>query len=215
MNVYFISGLGADERMFARLKLPSFCNAHHIHWIEFHKNETLDHYAKRLSIAIDTSQPFALVGLSLGGMLASEMKEFLRPVKTIIISSVPDNTQLPPYYKWMGFIGLHQFVPVKLYKFPTPFLYWFFGIKTKEEKELFDSVLRDADPGFIKHAVNAVLHWKKSNSAGDIVHIHGTKDKVLPYRFTHPTIGVKDGEHLMVFSKAEELSKILSELLTA
>ncbi|WP_353717332.1 hypothetical protein [Dyadobacter sp. 676] len=67
MNVYFISGLGADERVFTKLKLDPRLNVKYIKWVRPLKKETLQHYAARLSKQIDTSQPFQLVGLSFGG----------------------------------------------------------------------------------------------------------------------------------------------------
>jgi surfactin synthase thioesterase subunit len=35
-------------------------------------------YAKRLASDIDTTLPYSIIGVSLGGMLASEMKTFLK-----------------------------------------------------------------------------------------------------------------------------------------
>jgi len=66
MNAYFISGLGADKRIFSKLKLSEKINIIHVDWINPDRNETLEAYSKRLSRIIDTSQPFALVGVSFG-----------------------------------------------------------------------------------------------------------------------------------------------------
>jgi pimeloyl-ACP methyl ester carboxylesterase len=70
MNAYFISGLGADKRIFSKLKLNEKINIIHIDWITHNKNESLAAYAERLSNVIDITQPFALVGVSFGGMIA-------------------------------------------------------------------------------------------------------------------------------------------------
>lgn len=87
MNTYFISGLGANKRIFSKLKLNENINMIHIDWISPNKNESLASYAERLSKVIDLSQPFALVGVSFGGMIAVEMAKLLNPATTIIISS--------------------------------------------------------------------------------------------------------------------------------
>ena len=63
MNVYFISGLGADRRAFERIQLPPQFSVHHLDWIEPRKDESLNDYAMRLGEGIDTTKPFALVGL--------------------------------------------------------------------------------------------------------------------------------------------------------
>lgn len=66
MNAYFISGLGADKRIFSKLKLNENINIIHVDWITPNKNESLASYAQRLISAMDLPQPFALVGVSLG-----------------------------------------------------------------------------------------------------------------------------------------------------
>lgn len=213
MDVYFISGLGADRSVFERLVLPAEYIIHHIDWIQFEKNEQLDSYAKRLSKAIDASQPFVLIGLSLGGMLASEMTDFLQPSKAIIISSAPTAKQLPPWFRWMGRTRLNKLVPLLFYKQRHALLHWLFGIHTREEKELFSYIVLNADPLFVHRAINAVLQWKRETRNKNIVHIHGDADNLLPVRFAKPDITIKGGGHLMVFSKAEEVSLVLNEIL--
>ena len=47
----------------------------------------------------------------------------------------------------------------------------------------------------------------------NLVRIHGTADKVLPYKTNMHAIPVEGGEHLMVYSKWEEVSEILKEKL--
>ncbi|SDF62642.1 Thioesterase domain-containing protein [Pedobacter terrae] len=84
MNAYFISGLGADQRIFSRLKLSEKISIIHVEWINPNKNETLEVYAERLSRIIDTSKPFALVGVSFGGMIAVELAKLLKPLQLLL-----------------------------------------------------------------------------------------------------------------------------------
>lgn len=85
MKIYAISGLGADERAFQFLEFPY--EVVHVKWITPEGDESMSSYAKRLCAQVDTSEPFALVGLSFGGMLATEMCKFIKPVHTILLSS--------------------------------------------------------------------------------------------------------------------------------
>ena len=71
MKVYFISGLGADYRVFSLLEL-SFCEPVFIGWIKPQPNESLPHYAARLLEQIPETSPI-IVGISFGGMLVTEM----------------------------------------------------------------------------------------------------------------------------------------------
>jgi hypothetical protein len=46
-----------------------------------------------------------------------------------------------------------------------------------------------------------------------LVHIHGTRDGILPVRFTKPTHTIAGG-HLMVLNRAHEINKILNDVFT-
>ncbi len=64
VNAYFISGLGADQRIFAKINLDERINVIHVDWIPPTKDETLANYARRLSEIISADQPYILVGVS-------------------------------------------------------------------------------------------------------------------------------------------------------
>jgi pimeloyl-ACP methyl ester carboxylesterase len=102
VNVYFISGMGADHRAFSYITLPKGFEAIHLPWIKPDKKESLAAYALRLAGAIRTSEPFILVGLSMGGMMAVEIAKKFPPVCTVLISSIPLSGQLPRYYRVAG-----------------------------------------------------------------------------------------------------------------
>jgi esterase/lipase len=55
----------------------------------------LPDYAKRFSHAIKEDEEFVLIGLSFGGMLASELAKIVSPKKLIIISSLSSYRELP------------------------------------------------------------------------------------------------------------------------
>ncbi|MEJ0082498.1 MAG: hypothetical protein WDM78_16440 [Puia sp.] len=76
MNLYFISGLGADKRIFQNLVLPEVFKIYYIDWVTVSENESMESYCRRLSSQINTLEPFSLVGLSFGGVIAIEMSKF-------------------------------------------------------------------------------------------------------------------------------------------
>ena len=108
MNVYFISGLGADRQAFEKIHLPGQYAIRHLDWIKHKKRESLSDYAKRLAASIDTTKPFALVGLSMGGMIATAMTQFLSPCKTILISSLGCTREFPPLFKTARLLQVHR-----------------------------------------------------------------------------------------------------------
>jgi len=214
MNAYFISGLGADKRIFSKLKLNENINIIHVDWITPNKNESLASYAQRLISAIDLPQPFALVGVSFGGMIAVEIAKILKPAATVIISSTMLSTHLPALYRFAGKLGLLKFIPAKLLKASNKLTQnYYFGTRSSSEKALLTSIIKDTDPHFLKWAIGSILSWRNKTEPKNTYHIHGTNDKILYSKIAQPDFVIQNGTHFMVYQNAEEISGIINKLL--
>jgi pimeloyl-ACP methyl ester carboxylesterase len=213
MNVYFISGLGADKRAFEKLKLPSKYSIHYLNWIKHHRDDTLNAYARRMADSINTETPFAVVGLSMGGMIAAAMSQFLKPSKTILISSVGCTAEFPPLLKLSRLTQVHRLIPTFLYHYPNFIAYWLFGAKTKNERRIMAHIISTSDARFVKWSIGAILSWQNKTRPHGLYHIHGDSDKILPLRYTKPDVVVKNGSHFMVWTKAGEISRLLAAAL--
>jgi pimeloyl-ACP methyl ester carboxylesterase len=220
MKTYFISGIGADYRLFTHVRLPKGYEAAYIHWIPpqpaenttTQPAETLPAYARRLAAQIDTTQPFVLIGLSLGGIMAVEIAKTFSPVCTIIISSVPQSTQMPPYFSLAH--RLH------LTKAASPFLMKFLAsakhrltMKSRDNWKIMREVIWSGDDQFITWAIDAVLQWENSTVPQPLYHIHGTRDEVFPIGRTRPTHIIPKGGHMMVMNQPGSINDLLEKLL--
>jgi len=59
-----------------------------------------------------------------------------------------------------------------------------------------------------------IIKWKRTSNSGKIIHIHGTKDHTLPFRnISDPDYVIKNGSHMMTLTRADEISKLLNEIL--
>jgi len=208
-KIYFISGLGADRRAFRKLIFPPGFELVYLDWIPAQQNESLISYAGRLSQKIDTGSPFYLIGLSFGGMLATEITKKLNPVHTFLISSTPVSVELPWYYKAAGRLRLQKLVPLQLLKTGNRIGLKFLGAKTKDELLLLKQLVTDSDPHFIKWALTCILNWRNTVRPVNLTHIHGTKDNILPIRYHMPDITIKNGNHFMVYANATEITDII------
>lgn len=210
-KVYFISGLGADRRVFEFLDL-SFCEPVFLDWIKPLKNETLPSYAQRL--CSDVKEPDAiLVGMSLGGMMATEFAKNHPRARVIILASNKTSKEFPGYLR-----GLLNYLP--LYKLTTrallirimPIILWFLGAKTERQRQLLRNVVMETDIPFIKWSISAVARWKSKDIPPNVTHIHGTADRILPYKYVKPHYTIEGGEHLMIKTKPAEISALLKKL---
>jgi len=209
MNLYFISGLGADERVFKKLTLPEQYKINHIKWPELSQNETLHSYCVKISALIDSSEPFSLIGLSFGGIVATEISKFLQPQATIIISSISTRNGLPLLYKICGWLRLNKLVPAFAMNKVYPFTYWYFGVTEPADKKLLKEVIHDTPTQFLKWAINEILHWKNEIRSDNLYHIHGTNDKLFPFSITKADKAVENGGHLMVYTNADLVSDLI------
>jgi pimeloyl-ACP methyl ester carboxylesterase len=212
MKAYFISGIGADYRMFTHIRLPKGYEAAYVHWIPPQKTEPLPDYAHRLIDQIDTTEPFVLVGLSLGGIMAVEIAKRIHPACTIIISSVPLSDQLPGYYKLAGKLGLGKLVSASFLKAATTIKHSL-TMKSPANRQLMRSIIAAGDDQFIKWALTAVLEWNNKEIPSPFYHIHGTRDEIFPIHLTHPTHVVQKGGHMFVMSQPEAVNNILEEII--
>ena len=212
MKAYFISGLGAGKKAFQRIRLPESFEPVYLDWITPEKDESLRNYARRFSSLIKNDDAFVLIGLSFGGMLASEIARLRNPMKTIIISSIGCANELPWYFKRAGRIGLHRAVPIKLLKAGT-IIKNMIGAASKEDKAIIIDYAKFADPALVRWSLHAIVNWDQYQRLPGIIHLHGSKDLMLPLRYTHPDYIIKDGGHLMVFNKADEVNRILNQVL--
>jgi pimeloyl-ACP methyl ester carboxylesterase len=212
VKVYFISGLGADRRAFYKIKLPHGYQPVYLDWITPLADESLPDYAKRFSQYINQDEDFVLVGLSFGGMLASELAKIVSPKKLIIISSLSSYKELPWYFKLAGKLGIHKVISPSLYKQAT-LMNRFMGAGNKEMKAIVYNYVNNIDSAFIRWSLNVIVHWSHTERLSDLVHIHGSNDHLLPYRYVKADYMIKNGGHLMVMNKADEVNSILQQVL--
>lgn len=210
-NIYIFSGLGADKRVFKYLDFSGY-EVTFIEWISPEDKESIEHYAKRLTEQIQTEKPI-LIGLSFGGIMATEVAKHITTEKIVLIASAKTQKEIPFYYRWLGALKLHRIVPSRFMKQSNFFSFWLFGIKSKEDKQLLTEILKDTDPRFLKWAINAIVNWKNTAEHKNIQHIHGTADRVLPMCFAKYDVEVKGGGHFMTINKFEELNQILKQML--
>ena len=120
-TVYFISGLGANEKAFSFLDI-SFCNPVFVQWITPLPKETLPEYALRLKQQIKDPKAF-VVGLSFGGMLATEMAKQNPAQKTILISSNKTTEEFPKLLKLGKYVPVYKWISDKRMKKSSPFVF--------------------------------------------------------------------------------------------
>lgn len=210
MNIYYISGLGADKRAFDKLDFVEEYNASYIPWLSpQQKKEDVASYAKRMAKSITGDNPI-IVGLSFGGIIAMEIAKLIEVKKVILISSCKTKNELPPQIKMAGSFGLDALVPVALVKKSKPLVYKFLGTHTPEEKEIASDFIDQLDADYLSWSMRTISHWKNTEIACPVFHLHGDRDLLLQSSFLEADHVIKGGNHFMLYNKAEIINPLLN-----
>ncbi len=216
MNVYFISGLGANQKAFEYLKLPEGFNFHFIDWKQPLRQESLQAYAKRMSEEVDTSTPFILVGLSFGGIIVQEMNRFIQPQKTILISSIKSREEMPAYFKFSSCTSLHKAIPMVFFTNDRLLSYSFFRnlYYSKKKAPDFQTFFTNRDPDYLRWSIHQIVNWKPTVEIDNLYRIHGDRDLVFPHKKLKGEVTlVPNGTHIMVMQRARAVDKALNTIL--
>lgn len=211
--VYFIPGQGSDERLFQNLSLEGF-QCKYLNYLTPKKNETLSDYAQRMSQQIDTSKPYSIVGVSLGGMLAVEMEKILNPQHVILISSAKTKNEIPKTYRFFKYLPLQKIINGKLLIYSTYYFQPFVEPLDSVNQMVWRSMILDKDPVFMKRATDCIVGWNNENVSDKITHIHGSNDRTLPIKNVDADYIIHGGTHVMTMNKADVLSNIIVKVLT-
>lgn len=205
-ELFLISGLGADRRVFEFLDLSGY-KINYIDWTPPQPHESIEHYAQRLLSQIPVEKPI-LIGVSFGGMMAVEIGKLIETEKIILISSAKNRSELPWYFRLSGKLKLRRLFPSSP---PSFMLFYAFGVKEKYEKELLMNIVQETDPLFMNWAVDKILSWRNDHKLPNVITIHGTNDKLFPKQKADHLL--PDGGHFMIVNRASEVSAIIKNLL--
>jgi len=208
-EIYLLSGLGADKRVFDFVDFTGF-KVNHIDWVDPFDNESIESYANRLLGQIKTNRPI-IIGVSFGGMISVEIAKQIETEKVIIISSAKTKFDVPLYFRIVGHLKLNKLIPTKALKTVNGLTYWFFGTKTKEENELLRAIVKETDSRFLKWAVDKIANWRNTTLLTNLTHIHGTTDKILPLK--NADFKVANGGHLMIMNKGAEIGGLIRKII--
>lgn len=214
IHVYFMPGMAASSTIFERIKLPEDqFEIHLLEWFVPKNNQSLTAYAEQMAKNIKHENSI-LVGVSFGGILVQEMKQYVKPKKVVIISSVKSNAELPRRMKVAKTTKAYKLIPTKLFENIEVLAKFTLGSSMiKQRMVLYEKFLSVRDKHYLDWAIDQILNWKRTDADPEIIHIHGDADEVFPPKYIKGFIPVKDGTHIMIINKYKWLNENLPKIL--
>lgn len=213
IHVYLMPGMAANPKIFEYIKLPEDAfQIHLLEWVIPNDNESLQEYAKRMSRKVEHDNA-VLLGVSFGGILVQEMSAFLNLKKVIIVSSIKTKDELPKRMKLARLTGAYKLAPTRLAKNIEALAKYSFGKTVTKRIELYKKYLSVNDKRYLDWAIEQVVCWNRKSIIEDVIHIHGEKDAVFPYKNTTNTIAVKGGTHVMIINKYKWFNENLPKII--
>lgn len=215
IKTYLISGIATDERAYfpQHEVIPNFV---YLPFPKHDKKDTMETYVHKFLPMIDTSQPFNIIGNSMGGIMTMEIIKHVQPQKVILISTIKSRKEMPFKLTHMKYLNEHKLLSgkgfIKGIEFGSQFMKEV--RQTTGLRELAVSMAKANDPTFLYWAVNAIIKWKgPEDYRKDIIHIHGTKDQVFPYKKIKNALPVFGGTHEMNLIKIDEVNRMIKYYL--
>jgi pimeloyl-ACP methyl ester carboxylesterase len=213
-TIYLIPGVGANDKVFKNLDLKGY-DIVHVKWPRHKKGESIQTYVKKLLPQIKKDTEPILIGMSFGGIVAIELAKLINPAKTIIISSIKTYHERPFKLMFLNSIKFHRLISGKLVIQFRFWLQWMLGKLTREDLQLIEEMINEANIEFNEWAVDQVIHWNNEEVPDNLTHIHGTDDRIFPGFYIKNVCWIKGGTHFMVVNRSQEISKIIRKELKA
>lgn len=212
-HVYFMPGMAANPAIFDKLELPvAIFEKHFLDWSVPDKDISLENYALKMARQIK-HEDAVLIGVSFGGILVQEMAKHIKVKKVIIISSVKSNSELPKRMIFAKYTKVHKLLPTGLVNNMELLAKYAFGETIPKRLALYEQYLSVRDKYYLDWSIDAIVNWKQTKYAENIIHIHGDKDPVFPIVYIKDCIKVKNGTHTMIIHRAKWFNEHLPTII--
>lgn len=210
-TIYAIPGLATTSQLFQFIKVTDY-EIKVLEWPLPKAGTTMEEYAMLFVEQIDQRKPFMLMGVSFGGMLCSVLSHLVNAERVILISSCKNRSELPPLITLEKYIPVYKLLSERMLRFIACNSRWFLGFDKKYQRE-FEEMIHSMPENYMKVCIDMVIHWKETRTPKKCVHIHGTNDRILNFRYVKADHVIVNGTHSMIVNNANEINELLDTLI--
>lgn len=212
-RLVLLPGLGTDSRLFNGLR-DMLGPIETPPWIPHRENESLHDYALRWAECIERDgRPLILGGSSMGGLIAQEMADVLRPRAVVLIGSSRRGPK--PSLEQRAIHQMLRRLPAGAFRLSGWIARTMVGRWDQvppDGQKLFINMMRRTRPAFIRWAVPAIVQWAGPANPPPcpVHHIHGRHDGMIRIEQVDPDRVIEDGGHLLNLSHPREVAEFVA-----
>ena len=211
MIIYAIPGLGTNEKLFANTKIKSV-EIIVLNWPIPEKNDTMKSYAQKFIPQINTKEPFCLLGVSFGGMICCELSQLITPKKVFLISTCLNRKELPFFVRVLKHLPAHKLMSEKKHRQLAYHGRWAIGFGKAYIPE-FLGMVNSMTTNYFRYCIHIISTWQQDKAPNNYIRIHGSYDRLFPYKKINADYLVNEGSHAMILFQAEEINNIIEKEL--
>ena len=214
-SIYAIPGLGLDGRIFDGLEIPGY-EIKVIEYLDPVENESLDDYVIRMMANLpQREEAVYLMGHSFGGIIAQEISKKRACKGLILLSTIMDPLELPPYLSVMRKLPAYDLIKKEIIR--RTYFIWGEqdGYNNHEERKIFMEMTDKLSDYYYRWAVRSVVQWSPIGQVTcPFIRLHGNRDKTFLFRFLKGDfITISGGTHVVLKAKAEVVNAYIKHFL--
>ncbi len=217
-QLLLLPGIGANHLLFSKT-LKAFPEAQVPEWQIPLPRESLAAYAKRWAPSFSNG-PYALVGMSFGGMVALELSKWVNTQSVVLLSSCWKTRAIMTRFRVLE--QMSRWVPDAVVRHGVRTLGAPVTAKRQAvppaERDLLVQMSRELNLPFARWACFAASTWQfdlttEENRPYPVLALHGRKDRVIPL-VEEPWVDVvEDGRHLLPLTHPDRVNEIIRRAL--
>jgi pimeloyl-ACP methyl ester carboxylesterase len=209
MTLFAFSGLGAYNGVFNNLNINAEIVP--IPYAQPHENEPIEVYTRRLLQNFRPSGEFGFIGISFGGVVATEAAKLFGGKALILVSSIRTKNDIPTRYRLVAKTGILDKLPGDSSALPDSLAGFVLGEK---QKNMLGYVLDKMSGSFTRWAIKQMLLWNGQDKLHNTLMLSGSNDNILPPSSKeNDQIVIEGGGHFMVYDRGQEISKHINGFL--
>jgi pimeloyl-ACP methyl ester carboxylesterase len=208
MKAYFFPGLGADASLEPYHRISGL-DAQWIKWPSIIR-PNWELFLSDLIGENEIEEGSLFLGISFGGLVATQVAVKIRPAGIVLIGSLTSPTAITSLLT--PFRHLLTIIPDRLFNLawvPDWVIAYFFGIRKKEHLLHFFRMARSYTPSQTKALIQLALSASSVEKGYPLYVIHGDKDRILPAQKCEADLLIKGGGHLLSMTHSDEVNEAI------